>query len=117
MPLLQHPSAVSDAVLAAARAAMPRNPGEWLPAGHQRNQPVVALLVALLDATQATANAVGDNAFDDCRPLPRDLAEELARQARAIADNILNAADAPNQELWSVPPGWSLPSMTGRDLV
>jgi hypothetical protein len=117
MPLLQHPSAISDAVLTAARAAMPRHPGEWLPADHQRNQPVVALLVALLDATQATVNAVADNCRDACQPIPRDLAEELAKQARAIADSILNAADAPNREPWSVPPGWSLPSMTGRDLV
>jgi hypothetical protein len=117
MPLLQHPSAISDAVLAAARAAMPRHPGEWLPVAHQRNQPVVALLVALLDATQATANAVADNCRDACQPIPRDLAEELAKQARAIAEEILRVSDTPPSLQQALPPGWSLPSMTGRDLV
>ena len=117
MPLLQHPSAISDAVLAAARAAMPRHAGEWLPADHRRNQPIVALLVALLDATQTTANAVADNCRDACQPIPLDLAEELTRQARAIAEEILRVSDTPPSPQQALPPGWSLPSMIGSDLI
>jgi len=110
---LQCELALSDAILQAARAALPMHPGQWisLPAGARNNESLLALLLALLDAAQVTASAVADNAFDDCRPLPRDFAAGLAAQARRIADDLTNAADAPDAA------GWSLPSMSGKELV
>ena len=112
-PTLQCEGALSDTILQAARAALPRNPGQWviLPAG-ARNEPLVPLLVGLLDATQATANAINDNAHDEARPLPRQFALELARQAEQIAAVLRNAADAGD-----LTGGWGLPSMSGKELV
>lgn len=112
-PALQCDGAISDAILQAARAALPRNPGQWvaLPAG-AKNEPLVPLLVGLLDATRATAGAVSDNAHDDARPLPRQFALELARQAEQIAVALRSAADAGD-----LTGGWGLPSMSGKELV
>lgn len=107
---LECETAASDAVLQAARAALGNRPGQWRDAG-VRNHPVLPLLVALLDAAAVTASAVADNAFEDCVPLQQQLAQDLARQARRIADDLLNAADAPDRA------NWSLPSMTGKELI
>lgn len=107
---LECETAASDAVLQAARAALNNRPGQWRDAG-VRNHPVLPLLVALLEATAVTAGAVADNAFEDCVPLPRQLAQDLARQARRIADDLQNAADTPDRA------NWSLPSMTGKELI
>ena len=74
------------------------------------NQPLLPLLVGLLDAAQVTAAAAADNAWDDCAPLDLQLATGLAKQCRAIAADIENAAAATSA-------GWSLPSMTGKELV
>lgn len=110
MSTLECDGAAADAVLQAARAALGNRPGQWCDASI-RNRPLMPLLVALLEATARTASAVADNAFEDCVPLPRQLAHDLARDARRIADDITNAADAPDAA------GWSLPSMTGKELV
>lgn len=110
---LECEGALSDLILQAARAAIPADANRLviLPPVGARNQPLMPLLVGLLDALQTTATAVGDNAFDGCQPLPRDLARDLARQARAIAADLENAADAHDAK------AWSLPSMTGKELV
>lgn len=112
-PALQCEAALSDTILQAARAALPCNPGQWviLPAG-AKNEPLMPLLLGLLDAVQATAGAVNDNAHDEGRPLPREFAHELARQAEQVAAVLRNAADAADQT-----GGWGLPSMTGKELV
>lgn len=107
---LECETAAADAVLQAARAALGNNPGQWCDAGI-RNRPMLPLLVALLEAAVVTASAVADNAFEDCTPLPQQLAQDLARDARRIADDLLNAADAPDRA------NWSLPSMTGKELI
>lgn len=107
---LECEGAASDAVLQAARVALDNRSGQWCDVG-VRNHPVMPLLVALLEATAVTASAVADNAFEDCVPLPRQLAHDLARDARRIADDLLNAADAPDRA------NWSLPSMTGKELI
>jgi hypothetical protein len=104
---------ISDAVLQAARNAIPADPSRWvnLPPVGVRNQPLLPLLVALIDATRCTAAAVADNAWDDCHPLPYSLAEELAKTLRSTADDLINATQCPDSS------GWSLPSFSGKELV
>lgn len=104
---------LSDLVLQAARAAIPADPSRLItvPAAGVKNDPLLPLLIALVDATKTVAAAVADNAWDDCRPIDSDLATDLARQARAIAADITNATDCPDAT------GWSLPSMSGKELV
>jgi len=110
---MQCEAALSDLVLQAARAAIPADVDQLLtlPAAGVRNQPLMPLLVGLLDALQVTARAVGDNAWDDCLPLDAQLACDLARQCRAIAADIENATQAPDARTWS------LPSCTGKELI
>ena len=113
MNRLQCDSSLSDAVLQAARQAIPANADSLitLPTASQRNRPLMPLLVALLDATKATAAAVADNCWDDCHPLDQELAAGLVRQANAIGADIANATQCPDSR------SWSLPSMTGKELV
>jgi hypothetical protein len=112
-PKLECDGALSDLILQAARQALPKHADSLiqLPDVGARNQPLMPLLVGLLDAAQATARAVGDNAWDDCSPLDRQLAADLAKQCRAIAADLENATQCPDAR------GWSLPSMTGKELV
>lgn len=102
MTKLECDAALSDRVLQAARAAIPSDPTSWisLPASGERNQPLLPLLVGLLDATQAVANAVADNAWDESFPLDSQLAKELAQQCRAITADIENATQCPNAAGW-----------------
>lgn len=113
-PTMTCDAAMSDDVLQAARKAL--EPHLRWPEAQWRNlpekqRPLIPLLMALLDSTQAVAKAITDNAFDDSAPLGHSLVDDLAKQARFISDDILGAAQAPANE------GWSLPSMTGKELV
>lgn len=112
-PTLECEGALSDLILQAARAAIPTHVDRLvtLPDSGRLNQPLMPLLVGLLDALQVTARAVADNAWDDCLPIERDLAAGLAKQCRAIAADIENATQCPDAR------GWSLPSMTGKELA
>lgn len=108
-------SVVADAVLGAARAAIEAAPAtfaaaRWRAAG-VKNQPLLPLLDGLICAASATANAIADNAWDDQLPIPADGAKGLAQALHRIADTISAAASAPDCS------GWSLPSMTGKELV
>jgi hypothetical protein len=96
MPTLECDAALSDLVLQAARQAIPAHVDHLitLPPTSQRNLPLMPLLVALLDAVQTTAAAVADNAHDEASAIDRQLARELAQQARAIASDIEDAARA-----------------------
>lgn len=96
MPTLECDAALSDLVLQAARQAIPAHVDQLitLPPTSQRNLPLMPLLVALLDAVQTTAAAVADNAHDEASAIDRQLARELAQQARAIAGDIEDAAQA-----------------------
>ena len=95
---IQCEAALSDLVLQAARDAMPSDPSRFFldPSFLQRagikNQPLIPLLLALLDATQAVSGAICDNAWDDCLPLDKDLAQGLAMQAQHISNDITIAA-------------------------
>ena len=116
-PTMQCDGALSDRVLQAARAAVPADAARHMPdamrlsSAGPRNEPLLPLLIALLDATKTVAAAVADNAWDDCRPIDRQLTTDLARHAQAIAADITNASDCPDAS------GWSLPSMSGKELV
>ena len=88
---------LSDLVLRAARAVIPANVDLLMPTPDcgPLNQPLLPLLVALLDAANVTALAIADNAWDSGQPLPVELKQELACIAHQIQAAIMNAADAP----------------------
>ena len=112
-PTLECAGALSDLILQAARQALPANPERLIripPAG-PRNRPLLPLVNGLIDAAQATAKAIGDNAWDDCHPLDQQLARDLARQCRAIAADLENANQGPDAR------NWSMPSCTGKEFV
>ena len=94
---LECAAALSDLVLRAARAVIPAHVDSLmqLPDSGPLNQPLLPLLVALLDAAKVTAAAIADNAWDSGQPLPVELKQELACIAHQIQAAILNAADAP----------------------
>jgi hypothetical protein len=95
---LECDGALSDLILQAARQAIPSNVEQMitLPDCSIRNQPLLPLLEGLLDSTQATAEAVSDNAWDESRPIDRGLMTDLARQARLIASVLESAASCPD---------------------
>ena len=90
--------ALSDLILQAARQAIPGHVDRLitLPDSGRRNNPILPLLVGLLDATQQVARAVADNAWDESLPLDRELMTDLARQSRAIAASIESASTCPD---------------------
>jgi hypothetical protein len=112
---LQCDAALSDLVLQAARAAIPADWERWwraaMPSNGIRNKPLIPLLTSLLDATQTVAAAVADNAWDESHPIDKQLARDLAKQALNISDDLINATQCPDAR------DWSLPSMTGKELV
>ena len=71
--------ALSDLILQAARQALPADVDSLiqLPDCGKRNQPLMPLLVGLIDAATVTAGAINDNAWDAGQPLPDDLAVDL----------------------------------------
>lgn len=111
--------AISDRILQAARALIPPNvdqlPGpDWQPLSKtcgSKNAPLVVLLETLIDSAAAVACAIADNAWDDSQPLPRTYAESLANACYRIGADITNASQCPSAQ------DWSLPSMTGKELV
>ena len=90
--------ALSDLILQAARQAIPADVNRLitLPDSGRRNNPMLPLLVGLLDAAQQVAQAVADNAWDESLPLDRELMSDLARQSRAIATAIETASACPD---------------------
>jgi hypothetical protein len=111
---LERDGALSDLILQAARAAIPADVDSLiavLPDSGPRNRPLMPLLLGLIDATQATARAVADNARDGAHPLDWMMVYGLAQQLRSIARELEGAADL------VMDGDWSLPSMTGKDLV
>lgn len=94
---LECDTALSDLVLQAARAAIPTNVDSLMPLPDcgELNRPLLPLLVALLDAATATAQAVADNAWDGCQPLNHELASELVSAADLIQMFVANATQAP----------------------
>ncbi|MEB3169074.1 MAG: hypothetical protein VKK97_10135 [Synechococcaceae cyanobacterium] len=109
--------AISDQILAAARDSMPADPARWfadrkaIEALPEKQRPLLPLLMALLDSAEAVAKAIDDNAWDEGRPVDKSLCEEIAGQAQSIGAAIINACHAHDTS------NWSLPSMTGKELV
>jgi len=107
-------SAISDEILQAARTIVEQRThacgDPWAGAG-VKNPPLLALIDQLIGACEPVAQAIADNAWDDCLPVPATGAKRLAESLHRIADVITAAAAAPDAA------GWSLPSFTGKDLV
>jgi hypothetical protein len=95
---LECDGALSDLILQAARYAIVSNAIQLitLPDSGRRNQPLLPLLIGLIDAAQVTAQAIADNAWDESLPLDRDLMHDLARQARLIASVLESASTCPD---------------------
>ena len=95
-PPLSCDGALSDLILQAARQALPANPQQLirLPACGERNQPLMPLLVGLIDAAKVTAIAVSDNAWDAAQPLPTDVANALLDELAVVCLHIRSAQDA-----------------------
>jgi len=101
MPIHNHiecDGALSDLILQAARQSIPSVVEQLIALSDSgcRNQPILPLLVGLIDATQQVAQAVADNAWDESIPLDRELMADLARQSRAIATAIESASACPD---------------------
>jgi len=93
---LECPGALSDLILQAARQALPANPQQLirLPDCGERNQPLMPLLVGLIDAAKATASAINDNAWDAGPALPTEMADTLLTDLEIIRQCIRSAEDA-----------------------
>lgn len=118
-PAITAESALSDQILQAGRATVQEytrtlsvyyGSDPWAACG-VKNPPLLTLLDHLIGACEPVANAIADNAWDDGLPVPADGAKHLAESLHRIADTITRAADAHDTS------NWSLPSMTGKELV
>lgn len=109
--------ALSGLILPAARAALPAEVEQhftdpaFLNRLAEKQRPLVPLLIGLLDSAQVIAGAIADNAWDDSCPLEYELAEALANQSYRLGADITNATQCPDSS------AWSLPSMSGKELV
>tara|TARA_S200002703_G_C3786796_1_gene242632 strand:+ start:627 stop:863 length:237 start_codon:yes stop_codon:yes gene_type:complete len=63
----------------------------------KRQEPVVDMLVDLLDEVKATAAAISDNAIEEQRPIPKDLLRSLNNDLERIKAHLLTAADVPEK--------------------
>ena len=88
--------ALSDAVLQAARDAITKlgDPYTWIQVTDPGpvNRPLLPLLMALLDAAQATAKAVAENSWEAPEPADSKLAIDLSRQCQFIARAIMSSS-------------------------
>jgi hypothetical protein len=93
---LECPGALSDLILQAARQALPTNPQQLirLPDCGERNQPLMPLLVGLIDAVKVTATAVADNAWDAGPALPKDLIVDLLIELEHCASALRRSQEA-----------------------
>ena len=110
--------ALADDVLQAARQVVERYSAQfpvysrnpWTGCG-VKNPPLLTLLDQLIGAAEPLAAAIADNCWDDSLPVPADKAKGLADALHKLADTITAAAAAPDRT------DWSLPSMSGKELV
>jgi hypothetical protein len=95
-PPLSCDGALSDLILQAVRQALPANPQQLirLPDVGARNQPLMPLLVGLIDAAKVTAGAVADNAWDAGQPPPADLIVGLIIELEHCASALRRSQDA-----------------------
>jgi hypothetical protein len=88
--------ALSDLILQAARQAIPAGVDSLLtlPDVGKRNQPLMPLLVGLIDSVKVTANAIADNAWDSGQAVPKDLAAELMADLRECIQFVRQSTEA-----------------------
>ena len=93
---LQCDGALSDLILQAARQALPAHVDSLLtlPDVGARNQPLMPLLVGLIDAAKVTASAINDNAWDAGPALPTGMADDLLSELEIVRQLIRSACDA-----------------------
>jgi hypothetical protein len=92
---LECETALSDLILQAARQAVPADATGLirLPDCGARNQPLMPLLVGLIDAARVTAIAVADNAWDSGQAVPADLINSLKTDVQAVLRQLQAATD------------------------
>jgi hypothetical protein len=92
---LECETALSDLILQAARQAVPKHVDHLirLPDCGARNQPLMPLLVGLIDAARVTAIAVADNAWDSGQAIPADLINRLKTDVQAVLRHLQAATD------------------------
>ena len=91
---------LTEAILRASREACALTQWPDFPDPGEKNKTNIALLIGLLDATQAIARAVYDNSVDDNRQIDKQLATQLCAQSWNIARVIVESS----QERTSAPP-------------
>jgi hypothetical protein len=87
---------ISELILQAAREAVPKNVDSLitLPDVGKLNQPLMPLLVALIDAANVTAIAITDNAWDSGQAVPKELAAVLITELRACIQYVRQSTEA-----------------------
>ncbi len=95
-PPLSCPGALSDLILQAVRQALPANPQQLirLPDCGERNQPLMPLLVGLINAAKVTASAINDNAWETLQPPPAELIDDLLIELKHCASALRRSLDA-----------------------
>jgi len=93
---LECEAALSDLILQAARASLPSSVDHLieLPSVGERNQPLMPLLVGLIDAVKVSANAIADNAWDSGQAVPKDLAAGLMADLRECIQFVRQSTEA-----------------------
>lgn len=84
---------MSEHILAAAREACAAHPWPDFPDPGEKNAANLALLIGLLDSTQAVAKAIYDNAIDDGIPINKQLATKLCAQSWNIARVVVESSE------------------------
>jgi len=89
-------AALSDLILQAARQALPAYVDSLviLPDCGERNQPLMPLLVGLIDAAKVTSRAIADNAWDSGQAVPKDLAAMVAADLRECMRFVWQSTEA-----------------------
>lgn len=92
---LECETALSDLILQAAHQAVPTDATGLirLPDCGARNQPLMPLLVGLIDAARVTAIAVADNAWDSGHAVPPDLINSLKTDVQALLRHLQASTD------------------------
>ena len=93
---LECDGALSDLILQAARQALPAHVDSLLPLPDvgARNQPLMPLLVGLIDAAKVSARAIADNAWDSGQAVPKELAADLLAGLRECMRHLRESTEA-----------------------
>ena len=88
-------AALSDLILQAARQAIPAGVDSLLtlPDVGKRNQPLMPLLVGLIDAAKVTSRAIADNAWDSGVPVPDGLVVDLIVELEQCVQHLRQSQD------------------------